>query len=96
MVPKLNVQYVYSINARGIKGLMVVAKPGEEMLSENMVGAAVDFQIHNGQIVEAPVKTCLGFEGNLHLFFENLTKVFKPLCFSDPEKKDVYDTDSVA
>lgn len=97
-MPPMNVIDVYSVNKKNAQGLMVVVQPTQEMLEENIVGVSVDFAMPNGQILEAQIDKVLGFEGNLHLFFSRLTKVFKPIGFSDPNEPTTvsFDTNSVA
>lgn len=88
----------YSINKKNVQGLMVVVKPTPEMLEEDMVGVHFDFAMPGGQVLEAAIDKCLGFEGNLHLFFSRLTKAFKPIGFSDPNEENIFtfDTNTVA
>lgn len=97
-MPELNVIETYSINKKNVNGLMVVVKPIKEMLEEDLVGVSVDFAMPNGQVIESPIDQVLGFEGNFHLFFSRLTKVFKPIGFSDPNEETTitFDTNGAA
>ena len=97
-VPELKVVEVYTVKKKGIQGLMVVIQPTAEMEGEDMIGTAVDFAMPNGQVMESPIEKVFGFEGNLHCFFSRLTKIFKPIGFSDPNEPNTvsFDTNSIA
>lgn len=97
-LPDLNVVDVYSVNKNHARGLMVIVKPTFEMLQEDIVGVSVNFAMPSGQVLEAQIEKVFGFEDNLHLFFPNLTKIFKPIGFSDPNEPQTvsFDTNSIA
>ena len=96
-MPKLNVVNVYTVNRKDVHGLMVVIDPVDGVDSVDLHGANVDFSMPNGQVLEYSIDTVLSFNNQWHCFFPQLSKIYKPICFSDPEEDTItIDTNSVS
>jgi hypothetical protein len=98
-MPELKVVDVYSVNGRSghgiIQGIMVVIEPTPEMEDEDMSGVGVNFELPNGQILEAQIDRAFGFENGLHCYFPRLNKSFKPIGFSEPDEAEGFSFDTI-